>query len=98
MNKNEIDTSSMTALGINICSRHGKAKELAELLLFADAAAKANVHQLVERAFYDSNSCCCTFEFKSPLEYGSNNERTLLKIATKTIEQFEWFGTIHHGR
>ena len=80
----QIDSPSMHAFGISITTRHSKARELAELLMFAQEAAQSNVNHLVEAAFYDSNSQCCTFEFRkglssSPLtrELSSRQQRRL---------------------
>ena len=93
----QVDVDSMSAFGIGIVTRHAKARELAELLMFAEEAAKSNVHELVEEAFYDSNACCCYFKFKRPLEIGDPQEVLLLQAALKTIGQFEWFGVTQHG-
>lgn len=58
----QINIPSMIAFGINVMTRHAKAHEMAELLMFSLEAAKSNVNTLVEEAFYDSNSCCCTLD------------------------------------
>ena len=92
----QIDSPSMHAFGISITTRHSKARELAELLMFAQEAAQSNVNHLVEAAFYDSNSQCCTFEFRKGFEQFSVDERTLFEAAKKTITQFEWFEAVHH--
>ena len=93
----QIDVSSMMAFGISITPRHSKARELAELLMFAQAAADSDVNILVEEAFYDSNSDCCNFKLRNGVEQYSSQERTLFAAAMKTVSQFEWFGTVHHG-
>jgi hypothetical protein len=83
---------------IALTSRHGIASEVAELEAFAAEATKAGLHFLVDEASYDSNSCCCKFEFNCDLQVGDEDAQALLVIATNTIRQFEWFGAIHHGR
>lgn len=94
----QINIPSMIAFGINVMTRHAKAHEMAELLMFSLETAKSNVNTLVEEAFYDSNSCCCTFKFVKPLEQYSKDEQALFNAAMKTISQFEWFGSVYHGK
>ena len=96
--KGQVSVSSMTAFGIPISSRHGKARELAELLLFASACARDGVEGLVKDATYDSGDCCCRFVLDGAVTQGSVQEAFLLDAAMETIGQFEWFRTIHHGR
>lgn len=93
----QIDAASITAFGISLTTRHAKAREMAEMLLFAQAAAKAGVNTLVKAVFYDSNSSSCTFELTSQLQENSAGERKLLDAAALTLSQFEWHGTVHHG-
>lgn len=94
----QLDVDGMNAFGIAISTRHGKAHELAELIMFAKEAAAANVNHLVIEAHYDSNSCCCTFTFSPALQRYSQQEEALRLAALKTIGQFEWFGCVEHGR
>jgi hypothetical protein len=94
----QINVPSMMAFGIKVTTRHARAHEMAELLMFAREIAKSNSNILVEEAFYDSNSDCCAFKFTKSVEQFSDEGRSLLIAATKTISQFEWFGIVHHGR
>jgi hypothetical protein len=94
----QINVPSMMAFGIKVITRHARAHEMSELLMFAREAAKSNVNIFVEEVFYDSNSDCCAFKFTKAIEQFSNEERSLLIAATKTISQFELFGTVHHGQ
>ncbi|WP_186005912.1 hypothetical protein [Pseudomonas congelans] len=93
----EVSVGSMTANGIDISTRHGKANELAEMLSFCVAIAKVGLQRRVESLFYDSNSCCCTFELCPSVEQFDDVADEIEGIALKTIGQFEWFGIIKHG-
>ncbi len=91
----QVNVDAMSAFGIEICTRHGRAHELAEMILFARAAAVENVHHLVKNVFYDSNACLCSFEYSTDLQLGDPEERLLFNAALKTIGQFEWFGSCY---
>lgn len=93
----QVSTDSVTAFGIPLISRHSKASELSEMLAFAVIVARANLQSHIARVFYDSNSCCCAFEFTKEPKPGSSTEQILLNAARSTISQFEWSGHIEHG-
>lgn len=93
----QIDTPAMLAFGISIITRHAKARQMAELLLFAEAAARAGLNHWVKEAFYDSNSDCCSFTLAKGLQEFGPEDTGLLQAARQTISQFEWRGTVHHG-
>lgn len=93
----EVSVDSMKAFGIDIDTRHGKANELAEMLSFCVAIAKTGLQSRVISLFYDSNSCCCTFELCPSVEEFDEVAEDIKRAALKTIGQFEWFGTINHG-
>ena len=95
--KNSVTEGSMTACGINICTRHGKANELAEMLNFCVAASRANLESKVVSLFYDSNSCSCSFELASAVDPYDDDGKAILEIARQTIAQFEWDGLVEHG-
>ena len=78
-------------------SRRGLPNEEAELAAFADAVMKADLDTYFKEVMYDSNSNCCYFTFNIDLSPSDPDAKTLLAIATKTLTQFEWFGSIHHG-
>jgi len=93
----QVDVGKVIAFDIPLISRYSKARELAEMLLFANLAAGRDIAHHLKEVFYDSNSCCCSFAFKGRLALGDTAERELLAAAEETISQFEWFGTIYHG-
>lgn len=93
----QVDVGSVTAFGIPLTSRYSKARELAEMLSFANLATSRDIAHHLKEVFYDSNSCCCSFKFKGRLNLGDTAERELLATAEETISQFEWFGTVYHG-
>ena len=80
-----------------VYSRHGLPNEEAELKAFSDAVTKAELQIFIEEAMYDSNANCCTFKFRNGLTEFDDAALTLRDLATLTISQFEWFGSIHHG-
>ncbi|MCP5197013.1 MAG: hypothetical protein H6974_09540 [Gammaproteobacteria bacterium] len=93
----QVDLGTFRAFGILITSRYSKAHELAELLLFAEEAAKSNVNILVKEAFYDSKSNCCEFTLREPLLKNSPEADAVLAAAMKTIRQFIWYEMVFHG-
>jgi hypothetical protein len=94
----QVTPGNFEAFGIPISSRHAKAREIIELLSFAEAAARACVAHYVKSAFYDSKSSCCSFELDPAVHYGDEIEMELRAIGNQTLTQFDWFGTILHGR
>ncbi|MEE1881490.1 hypothetical protein V0R55_15085 [Pseudomonas soli] len=93
----EVSVDSLKAFGILIDTRHGKATELAEMLNFCVAIAKKGLQNRVTSLFYDSNSCCCTFELCPSVEEFDGVAMEIRNTALATIGQFEWFGVINHG-
>lgn len=93
----QVSIYGMTAFGIDISSRYAKARELAELLAFAEHAARYGVHKLIEEAFYDSKACLCTFEFACEVDEFGVDATLIRQAAQETISQFELFGIVGHG-
>jgi len=60
----QVTVNGFHAFGIRLDSRYGVARELAELLLFADAAATSGANLHVDHASYNSKTCCCEFELR----------------------------------
>lgn len=83
---------------VSIESRHSDPHEIKELEEFVAAAAEDDLDFFVERIYYDSKSCTCYFEFRMGLQEDEEAAHQLRKIARATISQFEWFGSIDHGR
>lgn len=95
--KNQLSTGSITAFGIELCTRYNLAREMVEMINFATLVAEAGLEAHVGKVFYDSKSCCATFELRF-LEPHDDTDKQLLSIAQKTIGQFEWNGIVDHGR
>ena len=91
----QIDVDAMTAFGIELKTRHGKASQMAEMLLFAEALAGQGLHEYVANVFYDSKSDVCSFAF-----VGTQPRDRMSKMfdcAQRHIGQFEWEGSVYHG-
>jgi len=67
------------------------------MLNFCVMAAKRGLNKKVISLFYDTNSCCCSFELDASVKECDDVDRALLDIAEQTIGQFEWRGFIRHG-
>ena len=93
----QIEPASVRAFGIALASRHAKARELAELLRFAEAAAEAGVNMLIEEAFYDSVSDCCAIALRESARESTAEMDAVFGAAMRTITQFEWEGAVFHG-
>lgn len=83
----EVDPAEVVAFGMKLSTRYGKCDELAELLMFAKAAASRAVSQYVAEAFYDSKACCAFFTLHEPVPPDAMTE--LHAAAKATIDQFE---------
>jgi hypothetical protein len=84
--------------GISVTSRGDNEFEINEMTNFIKAAHKQSLTPYVRSLSYDSNACCCFFEFADEVEPEGNIANELLEVALETIGQFEWFGQIQHGR
>lgn len=89
--------SEHSVSSFNFYSRRGVPSQEAELAAFAAAVRKDGLDIFIELALYDSSSDCCTFTFIDGVGPYDEISEKILAIATQTITQFEWFGTIHHG-
>jgi putative transcriptional regulator len=90
----QVATGSIMAFGIHLVSRYDNARELAELLEFAECAARQGCEKYVKRAFYDSKACVCTFDLAPEVRDGDPIATKLRACADKKIGQFDWFGII----
>lgn len=83
---------------ISISSRYDREGEIQEMSNFVEAARQRSLTPYVHSLFYDSNSCCCSFELAEEVEQYGFIAEELLEIALETIGQFEWFGCVQHGK
>jgi hypothetical protein len=93
----QIDTEKLTAFGISLWTRYGSAREMVEMIQFAEGVAMEKLTDHVREVFYDSKADVCNFTFGPGAQVHSQVDEALLKIAKQTISQFEWHGTIYHG-
>ena len=82
---------------IIMVSRHGNEVEEQEMQQFSAIAKEAGLDAFVRELFYDSNSCCCKFQFSGDLQISDEITHDLYLIASNTLSQFEWFDSIEHG-
>lgn len=94
----QVTVSGFHAFGIRLDSRYGVARELAELLLFADLAATSGANLHVDHVFYNSKTCCCEFELRSGVDYHSPEGQKVFTAAMQTLSQFDWAGHVFHGK
>lgn len=93
----QVEPETLTAFGITISSRYGKADELIEMLSFCRMAALEHIEHFVKEVFYDSKACVCSFKLDRTVTSGDAIASHVHAIAKKTISQFELFGYIDHG-
>jgi hypothetical protein len=93
----QISEPGITAFGIPLLTRYGKADEMAEMLRFAQLAAVKELHELVKEVFYDSQACLCTIELHDDRFFDTEFGDELKACALKTIRQFQWDGDVFHG-
>lgn len=93
----QISADHITAFGIPLLTRYGKADEMAEMLRFAHLAAANKLHELVKEVFYDSQACLCIIELHSDRLFNTELGDELKECALKTISQFQWDGYVLHG-
>jgi len=92
----QVSGREMTAFGVDISSRHGRANEIKEMLDFMHVIAKNCLENHIASVFYDSGSCCCNISLKP--EYRTpESDAAIRHFAVRTISQIDWFGTILHG-
>src|SRR5690606_17712676 len=89
---------SLEAFGISLLSRYARAGEMVEMLEFAELVAERGYHHLVSSVFYDSQACICSFTLADDADPLSDNGEAVRQCAIQTISQFDWDGTVYHGR
>lgn len=95
--KHQVTPSSLTAFGIHLDSRYGKASELAEMLNFSQKLAAARIESIIERVEYDSKAAICSFDFISEFSAADPRAAQVLEIALETLSHFDWFGEDRFG-
>ncbi|MBC0852625.1 hypothetical protein [Pantoea stewartii] len=96
--KGQVKVGSISAFGIDLDSRHNLAWELAELLNFADEAARNGLAKYVLSAQYDSVSNTCSFELAPGITHFSDIGMKIKDAVGETVSQYEWpQGMICHG-
>ena len=90
----QVAPGTLTAFGIKIWSRYGKAWELVEMLSLAQDLAEAGLHGHVREMFYDSKAYICSFELTGDLSNGVNER--ILNLALERLDQFEFDGVVYH--
>ena len=83
---------------IDFVSRHSVESELREMENFVLMAREERLAPYVVSLFYDSNSCCCSFELADGVDEYGEIAAAIRDVARETIGQFEWFGTVDHGK
>ena len=83
---------------IVLISRHFLEWEEKELKDFEEIVYRRSLEKYVNQVFYDSNANLCCFEFSEEVEKYSPLADEFLEIALETISQFEWFGSVQHGK
>lgn len=98
----QVDICSFRAFGIEIMSRHGKAREVVEMLRFCEALAKDGLNDFVENCFYDGNADLCQIIFEDEENEEGCAARQfkpqIIAIAEEYITQFQIDGHIGHGK
>lgn len=93
----QVSAGSITAFGIDVITRYGKASELVEMINFAKLAALKGAHTLVKEVFYDSQANLCTIELFDESLWLSEQGMALRECAANSIRQFQWDGVVGHG-
>jgi hypothetical protein len=93
----QVDPNTVTAFGISLASRYGKADEIVEMINFAKLATTRNVAPYVKEAYYDSQCQCCSFTLAPSVDQFGAIAKQIRACAKKAIRQYDWFGEIDHG-
>lgn len=85
----QIDTYYVKAFGIQLESRYAKAKEMREMLHFAELIAKAGAAHWVKEVNYESKSQTCSFVFNGGV-IESDVATAVFNAAKESISSFFW--------
>lgn len=80
-------SGTITAFGIECCSRYGKAAEIKEMIDLCQELAAKNMSDVVQSLFYDSKSSCMTIKYIVD-DIGHFYYSEVERIAEKHISQF----------
>ena len=83
--------------GIQIISRRNIDSQIEEMIHFCELAHEQGLDTYVKSMVYCSNSDCCSFEFTDEVKEHTELANKLHFIASKPIDQFDWFGSVDHG-
>lgn len=93
----QVTPDTLEAFGIKIQSRYGRARELREGLLFAEDLAEKGLHGFVLEVFFDSKADICSFSL-GETDLFPQISQGILDCALEHISQFDWEGTVYHGK
>lgn len=93
----EVTPRTLTAFGIRLTSRFGKAAELVQLLEFARLAAEAAVAQHVAEVRYDGDATGARFRLQADARPDPAALSALLGCAIATIARFAWVDGQRYG-
>ena len=92
----QIEPCVLKAFGIEIFSRYGQSSELIQMMQFAEECAKRKVEHYVQKVFYDSKACMCSFELDDAVKEGDAVANAIHAAASETIGQYLWFDMVEH--
>lgn len=85
----QVEPSHLTAFGISLESRYGKADKIRSMLAFAETAAHAGVAGYIASVLYDSKAYICHYELRDTAFRRSAVLETIRECALMTLPQFE---------
>jgi len=94
LNLNDLDIIR----GINILSRRQEDYQVEQMINFSESVYRSGLAHHVKSLTYCSNSDCCSFEFTREFTEYSSMAKDILLVARETIGQFDWFGSVYHGK
>lgn len=94
MNMNTITSDllhhyKMTAYGVELHSLRGDAREMAQMLRFANLLAHSGATQSVRSVLYDSAKKCVLFLFNESIQ-DTAQQHCVFDAAGKTLSRFVW--------
>jgi hypothetical protein len=93
----QVEPSSLTAFGVDINSRYGKASELCEMLQFMQDIALNGAGHYIKSIFYDSKAALCFIEVHEDLVEQDDALTVIYDIAKKYICPFSIMNLEYYG-